>query len=86
LRASAWRRCSESHSRACAEPWPVLAGGLEVGRITSAAYSPWFRQNVGLSMIDRGYWTPGQEVTVFATDGEKRTGEVVALPFERSAR
>jgi dimethylsulfoniopropionate demethylase len=70
----------------CGQPWPVLAGGLEVGRITSAAYSPWFRQNVGLSMIDRGYWTPGQEVTVFATDGEKRTGEVVALPFERSAR
>lgn len=71
----------------CAKPWPVLADGLsgpEIGRITSAAYSPRLQQNVGLSMIDRDNWEPGQKVTVLSVDGRRRPGRVTALPFEGS--
>ena len=71
----------------CGKPWPVLADGSsgpEIGRITSAAYSPRLQQNVGLSMIDRGYWEPGQKVAVLSVDGKRRAGRVAGLPFEGS--
>ena len=68
----------------CGRPWPVRAGSREVGRVTSAAYSPRFRKNVGLSMIERDHWSPGQEVTVLSADGKERPGKIVGLPFESS--
>jgi len=71
----------------CGKPWPVLAGGdggRQIGQVTSAIYSPRFRRNVGLSMIDRGFWDPGQPVTILSADGVRRHGEVVALPFPHS--
>ena len=70
----------------CSRPWPVLVGERQVGRVTSAAYSPRFERNVGLSMIDRSHWEPGQEVTVLSSDGQARPGQVVGLPFEDSGR
>ena len=68
----------------CGKPWPVLAGdagGPQIGQITSAGWSPRLESNVGLSMIDRGYWEPGQKVTVMSADGKMRFGTVSALPF-----
>jgi dimethylsulfoniopropionate demethylase len=68
----------------CGKPWPVKAGGPDgpqIGQITSAAWSPRLDRNVGLSMIDRGYWQPGQAVTVCSADGLQRPGAVSALPF-----
>ncbi len=68
----------------CGKPWPVRAGdadGPQIGQITSAGWSPRLACNVGLSMIDRGYWEPGQKVTVLCADGAKRRGTVSALPF-----
>lgn len=65
----------------CATPWPVTVDGRTVGRITSAAWSPRLERNVGLSLIDREFWNPGQPVTVETPDGTARTGEVSALPF-----
>jgi dimethylsulfoniopropionate demethylase len=68
----------------CGKPWPVLAGnaaGPQIGQITSAAWSPRLKRNVGLSMIERGFWEPGQEVTVVSADGVQRTGTVSGLPF-----
>ena len=68
----------------CGKPWPVLAGdadGPQIGQITSAGWSPRLERNVGLSMIDRGYWEPGHKVTVLCADGAKRRGTVSALPF-----
>ncbi|MCR9152398.1 MAG: dimethylsulfoniopropionate demethylase [Rhodobacteraceae bacterium] len=66
---------------ACAAPWPVRVGGQQVGRVTSAAWSPRLKRNVGLSLIDRAFWDPGQPVTVDSADGLRRDGEVSALPF-----
>jgi len=68
----------------CGKPWPVMAGGPGgpvVGQVTSAGWSPRLRRNVGLSMVARGYWDPGQRVVVASIDGALRPGEVSALPF-----
>ena len=65
----------------CATPWPITAVGRIVGRITSAAWSPRLKRNVGLSLIDREFWGPGQPVEVETPDGTIRPGEVSALPF-----
>ncbi len=66
---------------ACADPWPVHAAGRQVGQITSAAWSPRLKRNVGLSLIDRKFWDAGQPVTVHSRDGAARAGEVSVLPF-----
>jgi len=65
----------------CSRPWPVRADGRQVGRITSACWSPRLGRNIGLSLIGRGHWKPGQPVTVVSQDGTERPGEVSALPF-----
>lgn len=65
----------------CATPWPVSVDGWRVGRITSAAWSPRLQRNVGLSLIDRGFWNPGQPVVVETPDGTSRSGEVSTVPF-----
>ena len=68
----------------CGKPWPVHADnvqGLQIGRITSAAWSPRLNRNVGLSMIDRPFWTSGQKVAVCSADGMVRPGVICALPF-----
>ena len=57
------------------------ADGPQIGQITSAGWSPRLERNVGLSMIDRGYWDPGQVVTVVSVDGARRKGSISALPF-----
>lgn len=65
----------------CAAPWPVRVDDKQVGQVTSAIWSPRLKRNVGLSLIDRAYWDPGQAVTVQSADGALRSGEVSALPF-----
>ena len=65
----------------CAAPWPVMAGGRQIGMITSAVHSPRLKQNVGLSMIDCEFWSDGQLVTVLSADGKTRTGQISHLPF-----
>lgn len=69
----------------CGKPWPVMAGPNQdqhVGQITSAAWSPRLEHNVGLSMICRDFWQPGEAVTVRSADGQQRRGRLSALPFE----
>ncbi|MGB1251572.1 MAG: dimethylsulfoniopropionate demethylase, partial [Candidatus Promineifilaceae bacterium] len=63
----------------CREPWPLHVDGEVVGSVTTAIWSPRFKQNVSLGMVDRGYWTAGQKVTVACSDGKMREGVVVAL-------
>lgn len=71
----------EDKAPVCGKPWPVRAGGRQVGQITSGVWSPRLERNVGLSMIDRDFWDPGQPVTVDCLDGIARNGEISALPF-----
>ena len=62
-------------------PLPVMAEGQQIGQISSGIWSPRLKSNVGLSMIDRDYWTPGDSVSVLVTPGDERSGEVSLLPF-----
>lgn len=39
----------------CDAPWPVLAGGAQVGRVTSAAFSPMTGGGVAIGTIDVGW-------------------------------
>jgi len=66
----------------CGKPWPVMAGDTQIGQITSAAWSPRLKRNVGLSLIERGYQRAGQSVTVHSSEGTARPGEVSDLPFD----
>lgn len=65
----------------CAIPWPVLSEDQQIGAITSGIYSPRLKQNIGLSLIEEGFWTPGQKISVKLPDGSIRAGEISALPF-----
>ena len=68
---------------ACYTPWPVHAGDRQIGQITSAAWSPRFNSNIGLSLIDTGFLQIGQQVSVSLPDGTRCKGNVCDLPFRR---
>jgi dimethylsulfoniopropionate demethylase len=66
----------------CIEPWPVVAQGEHVGRITSAAWSPDLAINVAIGMVQTSHWAPGTPVTVAAPD-TTRDARVCRLPHGR---
>jgi dimethylsulfoniopropionate demethylase len=53
----------------CRDPWPVVAGGKIIGRVTSAAWSPDFATNVAIGMIRMTHWDDGTNVEVETPDG-----------------
>ncbi len=61
-------------------PLSVLVEAKTVGQITSGAWSPRLKRNIGTSMIDAGYWNVGQPVIVVDAAGQKHDGEVIKLP------
>ncbi|MGI9405669.1 MAG: dimethylsulfoniopropionate demethylase [Hyphomicrobiaceae bacterium] len=66
----------------CSKPWPVIApDNTQIGQVTSGIYSPRLKKNIGLSLIDRGYWDPGQHIDILTSDGLPRAGQVVDLAF-----
>ena len=65
----------------CSKPWQVKNEGMVVGQITSGIYSPRLKKNVGVGLIDKGYWTVGLEVSVTLPDGQIRGGQLSNLPF-----
>ena len=66
---------------ACREPWSVAVAGAKAGHVSSAVYSPRMGANIGVAMMDRGYWESGTPVTVTLPDGSLREGKVSDLPF-----
>jgi folate-binding protein YgfZ len=64
---------------------PVLVGGKEVGRITSAVLSPALGVALGLGFLRREHQEPGRQVEVRGGD-EPLWAEVAALPFYRRAQ
>lgn len=62
-------------------PLRVMFGEKQVGEITSGAWSPRLKQNIGVAMIKRGYWDDGQSVVVVDSESNQQTGKVVGLPF-----
>jgi dimethylsulfoniopropionate demethylase len=65
----------------CSVPWPVMVGKQQVGQITSGAWSPRLKANVGQSMIDREFWKIGQDVIVITPDGQNRSGKISKFPM-----
>ena len=56
----------------CDRPWPVVAGGVQVGQVTSAAWSPDFETNVSIGMVRMTHWDAGTELEVHAIDGVRK--------------
>jgi aminomethyltransferase len=60
--------------------WPLLAGDTEVGRITSAVYSPRLERNIALAMVAVESAGKGCELIVHSSSGD-RPAKVVDVPF-----
>ena len=62
---------------------PIRVGHRGAGKITSAVYSPYLKNNIALAYVRRAYCSPGTEVE-YDFDGCVQKAEVTALPFARS--
>ena len=60
----------------------VLAGEVEIGHLTSAAWSFGLERPIALAFVRRQHAEPGTAVSV-AADGASMPARVSALPFER---
>ena len=60
--------------------WPILAGGQQVGQVTSAVYSPRLRKNIGYGWLPLELAEQGTTITVESEWGT-RAGTVVEMPF-----
>ena len=60
--------------------WPLQAAGTEVGKVTSAVFSPRLNQNIALAMVTVGVAEIGTVLTVTTSTGI-RTATVVEKPF-----
>ena len=52
-----------------------------VGNLTSGAFSPHFNSNIGLGMINDGYWDNNKNILVNINDQEFREGLIKDLPL-----
>lgn len=66
----------------CSVPWPVTVGEKQVGAITSAIWSPRFKSNIGLSMINHKFWEQGQPVNVHVPNKAVYNGKISDTPFK----
>ena len=62
------------------EFWPVLVNGEQVGKVTSAIYSPRLKSNIALAMVAIEHTAIGTELDVM-TSREQRSASVVEKPF-----
>ncbi len=62
--------------------YPVLAGGEEIGYVTSGSYAPTLGKNIALALVTAGTTAPGAEVEV-SIRGRRHRAVVVNLPFYR---
>ena len=60
--------------------WPVLNAGAEIGKVTSAIYSPRLAQNIALAMVSVQHAQLGTDLMVRLPGGETRA-QVVQRPF-----
>jgi glycine cleavage system aminomethyltransferase T len=63
-----------------ATKWPVESGGKEVGKVTSAVYSPRLEKNIGYAWVPIELSTLGTELTVETPEGS-RAASVASMPF-----
>ena len=64
------------------EFWPLSVDGQQVGKVTSAIYSPRLKKNIALCMIETGISDIGQQVEVIMSDqDQQRQATIVPIPF-----
>ena len=61
-------------------PWDIYSEGHAVGKLTSLAYSPRLKFNIGLGLVQNHFAKPGSKLSVEGYDGFYHT-EVVPIPF-----
>ncbi len=55
----------------CDRAWPLFAGDVRVGQITSAAWSPDFETNVAIGMVRMTHWDTGTTLRVATPQGDR---------------
>jgi glycine cleavage system aminomethyltransferase T len=60
--------------------WPVTDGGRQIGKVTSAIYSPRLGKNIGYAWLPADRSREGTAITVQTEWGE-RSGTIVEMPF-----
>jgi glycine cleavage system aminomethyltransferase T len=60
--------------------WPLSLNGQQVGKVTSAVYSPRLQKNIALAMVDAAHAEIGSELIVSMPTGEY-TATVAEKPF-----
>ncbi|HEX2172322.1 MAG TPA: glycine cleavage system aminomethyltransferase GcvT, partial [Dehalococcoidia bacterium] len=60
--------------------YPIVAGGAEVGRVTSGSYAPTLNRNIGLGYVRADLAKAGTEIAVVIR-GEPVAARVVKRPF-----
>jgi len=60
--------------------WPVVVDGAQIGKVTSAVYSPRLEKNIGYSWVPAELAEPETELHVESEWGP-RTAKVVGMPF-----
>lgn len=55
----------------CDRVWPLMAGKKKVGQVTSAAWSPDYKTNVGIGMVRMTHWDAGTKLIVETPDGAR---------------
>jgi len=64
-----------------AAPWPILADGGKVGRVSVGVWSPDHQTNVALGIVDQSHWEDGTRVIIATPEGE-RTATIKEKPFK----
>ncbi len=60
--------------------WPIKKNGNEIGKVTSAVYSPRLKKNIALAMIKIDYSKIGNDLKVIINDDEINS-QVIEKPF-----
>jgi dimethylsulfoniopropionate demethylase len=64
---------------ACEALWSAYCEDGLAGSVSSAVWSPTFATNVGIAMMNQGYWEPGTEIEV-EVPGGVRSARICPLP------
>ncbi len=65
--------------------WPIRKNGKQIGKVTSAVYSPRLKKNIALAMIEINYSEVGNQLDVQTHEG-KYSATIVEKPFYDSKK
>lgn len=68
----------------CQSLWPVMKNGKQLGYVTTAIWSPRFKNNVAMAMISTDLCSAGEVISVLSEDQITRQGITVDLPMQDS--